>query len=215
VTAKDVEELIVAPMVRLYAPPEHLSGNPDGREAALREYVRALERYPRSALEKIWRVVIDEQIQPAWPTPGALVAVGRRVYRGPLEPSDEEENVRRAREMAERYAARFMKTTRTALLARREGWAGHLRSYVEAAAWVQAQWICGVSAVGFDSVLTRHLGNFDSAREALMAYREVVENSLDRGLVRVNVPRDLIERWRKVALSSAERCETRGEWTGR
>jgi hypothetical protein len=60
--------------------------------------------------------------------------------------------------------------------------------YVGAAAWVQAQLICGVQNIGWDATLAADLGQFRSSQNAFDAYRQTVQNAVGRGHVRVTVP---------------------------
>jgi hypothetical protein len=195
VTVQDVQEAIVKPMLRLYMAPGHLRENPHEQPAALQEYFRSLEHYPRPVLEQVWRVVVEEHTLSIWPPPGKILEICRRVPRSSPKTNEVDQRLQQARDLAETYAQRFMKTSQVARLAKREGWSGYLRSYVEAASWVQAQLIGGIRDIGFDSILTRHLGTFASAQEALQAYRRTLPKSLDKGQIRVTVPKSLVSQW--------------------
>lgn len=194
-----MEELILIPMTRLYVAPLHLRANPREREPALDEYTRALERFPRTVLERAWRLVVEEHALSIWPAPGVIVAFARSVRGETVVPDEERQKRQRAEEMAEKAVNLFLKRSRVAQRAKQEGWMGHLRPYVETACQVQAAFLCGLQGIGFNGVLTRHLGNFDSAREALEAYRDSVRTNLAKGEIRVQVPRPLVAEWRQRA----------------
>ena len=90
-----------------------------------------------------------------------------------------------------------MKTSQVARLAWREVWAGQLLDYVQAAAWVQAQLICQVQHIGWDTKLAEGLGQFHSSQEAFAAYRRTIERPVERGQIRVTVPPSRLRRWQR------------------
>lgn len=195
--SRDVDELIIGPMTALYPAPQHLRADADRRAAALAEYRRALGRFDRATLAAGWAAVAAEHAFWVWPNPGLVSEACRRCAPPPPAVSAEGAKRARAQEMADAYETRFMATTQQAALARSEGWAPELAEYVREAAWVQAQLICGVAAVGYATVLIPREQRARPAREAFAAYRESVEAAVARGRVRVTVPPERVRAWRR------------------
>lgn len=202
-----MEEAVLRPMQRVYLPPRHLrrydTDDPDAKEEALEQYRQALAGYDRATLEKAWQRVRAGHDYSIWPTPAALVQAAELSLPRPRPPSEVELRQLRAMERAEEYAAAFMRRRKVARLAREEGWAGRLRSYVFAAAWVQAQLIDGLdrepgAGITLPADLTRHAGCGTSA-EALAWCREAFAAQTDAGEIDVRVPERLAGAWRREA----------------
>lgn len=190
-----VREIILEPMCALFPPPQHLRDRRETLALALASYERALARFDRATLQQGWDQVVAEQTFWCWPNPGEIVAACRQCL--PRSPSDEEKRKAQALELADAYTSRFMKTAHVARLARREGWSGRLQDYVQDAAWVQAQLICGVRNLGWNTHLAENLGAFRSSAEAFAAYRATLAGQVERGQLRVTVPRRQIADWKE------------------
>jgi hypothetical protein len=199
-----VREVILGPMRALYPPPQHLR-EPKALEIALAAYETALARFDRETLQKGWDKIIADHNFWCWPNPGLIVEACRQCEKRPKPPSEEEQRRQQALEMAEAYTAHYMKTSQVARQARRDGWAGHLLEYVQAAAWVQAQLICQVRHIGWDTKLAQGLGQFRSSSDAFLAYRKTAEKAVERGLVRVSIPQSRIHEWKEQSGSWPER----------
>jgi hypothetical protein len=201
---KDIEEVVLRPMQRTFLPPRHLRyhnpDDPDAKEEALEQYYQALAAYDRETLEKAWRKVRAEHDFSIWPTPAKLVQAAELFLPRPRPPSEAEQRRQRAWESAEEYANRFMKRRQLAKLARRDGWAGRLRVYVQGAAWVQAQLIEGLEkeGIGLPTELT-HAGAFRSSGEALSHFQKAFRRQVEEGEIDVSVPKGLVEHWKQEA----------------
>jgi hypothetical protein len=191
-----VRDVILGPMRALYPPPQHLR-EPKALELALAAYETALAGFDRETLQKGWDKVVADHNFWCWPNPGLIAEACRQCEPRPKPPSEEEQRRQKAQELAEAYASRYMKSSQVAKLARREGWAGNLLDYVQSAAWVQAQLVCQVRHLSWDSKLAEPLGRFRSSQEAFAAYRPTVEKALERGQVRVTVPQARIRQWKE------------------
>ena len=99
-----------------------------------------------------------------------------------------------AMQMAEDYTTQFMKRRKVARVAKEEGWAGNLRRYVHASAWVQAQAIQGLDGISWDSGA---IGDRDDLT-AILKRKNVKDGKID-----VTVPEDRQEGWRERAKEKA------------
>jgi hypothetical protein len=79
-----------------------------------------------------------------------------------------------------------------------------LLDYVQAAAWVQAQLLCHVQHIGWDTKLAHGLGDVRTSQEAFDAYRKTVEGTVERGHIRVIVPQSRIRQWKDGNHAQAE-----------
>src|SRR5271154_1896899 len=99
---QDVEELILAPMRRIFVTPRHLQAEPETiKVKALAEYVDALERFDRNTLTEAWRKVRREHPLSIWPPPGDFERAAELFQPRPLPPSPEVQKREQARQMAE------------------------------------------------------------------------------------------------------------------
>jgi hypothetical protein len=179
-------------MARQYPAPQHLRRDQAAREQMLADYEQALSPFDADTLGKAWAKVVSEHRYWCWPNAGTLVAACRA-----FAPSEEQRR-QRALDMADAYTARYFKTSQLAKLAQREGWRPQLRQYVEAAAWVQAECICGVRSIGWSpDILLPHAEDHHSSREMFVAYRPAVEQAVKHGRIRVHVPAERIRAWRE------------------
>jgi hypothetical protein len=192
-----VRQVIIEPMGELYLPPLHLRADREARSRALDAYETALAPFDRTTLQRAWEKVVAEQTFWVWPNPGVIVEACRQCQSRSKPPSDKNQPRAKALQMTEDYTRRYMRTSQVAKLATREGWDGKLREYVAGAAWVQAQLICQVQAIGWDTHLADDLGHFHSSQEAFTAYRKTIEKPVERGQIRVTVPRSRIREWKE------------------
>jgi hypothetical protein len=209
-----VREAILKPMLEIYAAPPHLIDAQD-RKRALAAYERVLSRFDRQTLKRAWEQVAAIHTAWTWPSPAFIQLTCQRLPRHPAPPSEEEQRRSRAIEMADDYARKFMKGSHVAELARKEGWAERLSSYVRSAAWVQAQIICGVREIGWDICLVPNWDSYGSAQAAFAAYRQTVAKCVERGQIRVNVPKDRIVEWKEQIPQGAAASPSRNGAVGR
>ena len=186
-------------MLALYPPPHHLRGDAKKQTEALAAYAKALAAFDGPTLAAGWELVTAEHQFWVWPNPGVVVEACRRCAPPPPAVGDQESRRLRADALADDYAARFMRTTHLAKLAAAGGWAAGLRAHVRAAAWVQAQIICGVRGIGFPSELVPVESRGQSAQECFETYKKAVAGPLARGRIRVTVPPSLAREWSRAA----------------
>ena len=94
--------------------------------------------------------------------------------------------------MAYAYRKRFMETSQTGRGAKAEGWAEPLKPYVDEAAWVQAQYLCGRTDVGYSSTVL--FGRGEPSAEFFERAREQEA----RGFIRVQLaPPGMAEGWKR------------------
>jgi hypothetical protein len=212
VTAKDVHAVILARLPALGSPGERFFPDPDtDRERAwaliAREYVEALEQFDRPTLERAFARVRDQNTTGFWPSPGKF----RQAALSLATPEPDANAARRdaAEQRAGEYVARFMKTSKLLREARKDGWAGELLAYVQAAASVQAQVIAGTKGISWDAAL------LDPASDAAPGEQidALVAECRERGLaeVKVQVPRDRVKAWRAHASAHPAKPE-QSEW---
>ena len=75
-SANAVEVEILAPMQRLFLPPQRM--DEAQQIAALREYIGALQRFHVDDLRAAWQSVRDSHTTRAWPAPAAFVLEARK-----------------------------------------------------------------------------------------------------------------------------------------
>jgi hypothetical protein len=194
---RTVQDIILKPMQELYLPPLHLRHDADAQTCVLDAYAKALAPFDADTLQRAWQKVIAEQTNWIWPSCGSIAAVCRQCQPKPAPPSEEERRREKALQMADDYAAQFMKTSHLANLATREGWSGRLREYVYDAAWVQAQLLCHVRDVSFSTNLIESPSRFHSSREAFAAYCQTIGHSTERGEIHIGVPPARIQEWQE------------------
>lgn len=193
-----VRTLILERMQAVFMPPQQVRANRQARQLALVEYEQALQGFTAEVLEQAWVKVRNEHELVIWPPIRRFLDACRYYAVREGQPSPEEGRRQQALEQANAYTSRFLKHSVLAQRARAEGWLGELQNYVQAAAWVQAQLLCGVRQLGFDSVLLEE-GEYRSAQAAFAAYRTQVAKELTKGEIKVRVPAARIEQWRAQA----------------
>ena len=202
-----VRELIIEPLVERYPPPWHLRHSPEAQERALADYEAALANFDRGVLAQAWVKVVAAHDYWCWPTPAAFVAACESFAPRRPVPSEEERRREKAQSLADDFVGRYLKTSKLAKLARRECWLPPLRDYVQEAAWVQAQLLCGVRAIGWTPhTLLGDEATFRSSQEAFDAYRPQAEKAVKEGEIRVTVPRALIRQWKEAAAAEGGRA---------
>jgi hypothetical protein len=195
-----VRDIILKPMCELYLPPLHLRRDADAQDRALAAYETSLAPFDRDTLQRAWDKVVAGQTYWVWPNPGTIAEACRQCQPKPTPLSEEEQRKEKALSMADDYATHYMKTSHLAKLAAREGWSGRLREYVTDAAWVQAQLLCQVKNIGWNAKLAEGLGRFHSSAEAFAAYRKTISHALERGQIRVSIPRSRVLHWKEHAV---------------
>lgn len=178
-----------------------LRPSPPGRDvtreeawsAIEREYVEALGRFGRPALEKAYAKVRDGHTGGFWPAPGKFVQAARCYERPRPAPRD----ARRAEadRLAKAYVAGFLKSARYRR-AKKEGWHADALGYVQSHAHAQAQLITGCPAASFDPHTLMPGESFGSAAEAWAEYRRRAAAIVETSDIAVTLPRRLIGEWR-------------------
>lgn len=200
---EDVRSTIIEPMRLTWLPPRHLRTAPDGlsleemHEAVFGQYVDALGRFDTDTLEKAWQRVRDDHEYSIWPTPAKFVKAAKAAQPNP-PPDEAQIKCQEAKQMADAYVRKFMASRRKIVAeAREKGFAGYLLEYVQATAWIQAQWICGLNNVSFSArviSVSRHHG---SSEAILEEYRKTLPDDLKE--ISVSIPKARVEAWREVA----------------
>lgn len=78
-SASDVQTEILGPMQRIFYPPRKME--PEDEQAALRDYVSALQDFPAADLSASWAFVRDSHPKTSWPIPSAFVLAAARSRR--------------------------------------------------------------------------------------------------------------------------------------
>ena len=206
-TSQDVEEAVIRPMRALFPPPVHLRGDAEAQRLALDTYRRGLTRFERPELERGWQNVAEGNGYWCWPTLAELArACGQCRKEAQAAEPVAEPWAEKAAGMAYAYRKRFMETSQTAARAKAEGWAEPLKAYVDEAAWVQAQYLCGRKDVGYNStVLFGRGATASDCRERAAEFFERARDQAERGFIRVNVPPSMAEGWKRECGDSAGR----------
>jgi hypothetical protein len=190
----DVQAAIIEPMLD-YPPPRRLLDRPGGVERALVPYRRALARFSRFVLEQAWQKTLEENKVWCWPTVEALLSNAVAIHQR-TQAREQDTWVEQATRLADQYTRRFMKTHQAAVRAREGGYERELRTYVQEAAWVQAQYLLGRTGVAFTSAVLFPEGEDRNARAE---WFEKAGTQAEKGSIKVNVPSKLVERWKQQA----------------
>ena len=78
-TARDVDEAIIDPMVAIFPPPMHVRGCHEAALLLLDVYRKVLAGYPRAVLEQAWTKVAAENTYWIWPRPADIVQACRQI----------------------------------------------------------------------------------------------------------------------------------------
>jgi hypothetical protein len=192
-TPKKPVDTIIERMTSLYEAPRYLRGNKAAMEAALSCYRQGLERFDQAVLEQAWQKAVEQNEMWCWPTLQALVSLAEK-----FQPKTQPEPwVERANDLADAYHKHFMKTSRMAMKARTEGWAGELSDFIRESAWVQAQILVGRERPSYSGLLVSHLPNIEEKKEAMAEFLEKARVQASKGYIQVRPPGALIERWRE------------------
>ncbi|MBA4068174.1 MAG: hypothetical protein C0501_31635 [Isosphaera sp.] len=199
-TARDVRDVILARLPALGSPGERFFPDPDtDRERAweliAREYVEALRQFDRPTLERAFARVRDTNTTGFWPSPGRF----RQAALSLLDPAPDADAAKRraAEQRAEAYVSRYLKTSRLYREARKDGWAGELLAYVQAAASVQAQVIEGTRGMSWDPALLDPASDAEPKEQLDAFVADCRRQKLAE--VRIAVPRGRIAAWRAAA----------------
>src|SRR5262249_34842145 len=120
---------------------------------ALGVYRRALGRFERPVLEQAFQKASAENEYVMWPKCAALLTAAEHFHRlAHPHGRDADAWVEKATQMVDAYVRRFMKASTYAARAREGGYEREVRRYVEAASWVQAQYLLGRSGVAYDAL---------------------------------------------------------------
>jgi hypothetical protein len=184
---------ILGLMQEAFPPPVNLRGNPRGIGIALAYYRAALEPFDAETLDRAWLKAASENRYRKWPECAEILAAAREIKKGRAAGATKEEWVERALGLADAYVRRFMKGSRAGESARAGGYAGEMKAYVEAVAWVQAQYLVGRKDVAYTSgaIFGRERPDDEFFRRA--------KAQADSGYIQVRIPHVLIERWRRGA----------------
>ncbi len=102
-----------------------------------------------------------------------------------------------AEEMAHRYVSHYLRHSKLARLAEQEGWVNPLTNFVSGSGSVQAQFLCEVDPIGWDTSIAEHLGEFHSSQAAYQMFRPTIAGAIERGRIGVRVPPTLIRSWKE------------------
>lgn len=212
--ARAVEEAILRPMRAIYPPPVHLRGDPDALRLALDTYRRGLARFERPVLEAAWQLAAEGNEYWTWPKLSDLIGHAQEIKRqeqrrnGTGRPASDE-RIEQAVALSDAYTRSFMKSSRLAGRSKAEGWERQLRAYVQEAAWVQAEFICGVPAVGYSATLFNypHI-SAEECREQAETFLTAAREQAEKGHIRVHVPPRMVQQWTAGAAKGSPR--TRG-----
>jgi hypothetical protein len=200
--SRDVDEAVIAPMLIALPAPLHIRGKPAAIETLLNVYRHALAGFERETLEKAWLKVAASQDYWCWPMPETLVKAAKHFHdlAHPFDPRQTDAWVDKAQALTDAYVKRFMLTTQTAVRAREGGYEAALKEYVEAASWVQAQFIVGRHNVGYSAcVLSGPKADGEEKAEFFEKAREQAKS----GHIRVNIPPAKIEAWKQLGQGRA------------
>ncbi len=194
---EEIEDCVLRPMVASLPAPTHVRGNPAAIETLLNVYRKALDRFDRPILDQAWQKVASEQNFWVWPLPETIVRAAEHFHRlaHPNASQEADTWVERATKLSDDYVTRFMQTTQAAVRARENGYEAALKRYVEAASWVQAQYIEGRSGVGYDHGVQFPCPERD--KEAEQAWFDRQRAQARTGHIKVTVPSAMIERWKE------------------
>ena len=78
-SANDVQNEILGPMQRLFYAPRKME--PEDEQAALRDYVSALQNFPAADLATAWAFVRDSHPKTSWPVPSTFVLAAHRARK--------------------------------------------------------------------------------------------------------------------------------------
>lgn len=205
-----VNQVIIDPMTRLYQPPAHLRGreNEAGLRDTVAEYQAGLSRYSRHVLEAAWAEVKAEHEAWIWPHLKTIKAAcekraGSASGGGGSYDSPEKLKIQRATDLW-KAAIRDFESSALALRSTAEGWIGDLWPYANAAAWLQAQHIAGVTNVGYSALDL--CGPYAPEAEIRRAVQEA-RNAAAGGGIEITVPQPMIEKWRNHAVMARQKAE--------
>jgi hypothetical protein len=152
-SAEDVNELVIDPMVARLPPPKHIRGDDKAAEGLLNRYRGALAGFRRPILEEGWETAASRLTVWTWPTPGEVAEACMEAQRKAEREGRNDEWVQAAEDASYAYTKRFMKTSAVAARARAEGREAELKRYVKECAWVQAQAIEGQQRLGYNGTV--------------------------------------------------------------
>jgi hypothetical protein len=193
-SAEDVDELVIDPMVTRLPPPRHVRDNDAAVEELLDSYRHALCRFNRPTLEEGWRIASARLTVWTWPTPGEVAEACKEALREAAREGDADAWVQHATDLSDQDVRRFMTTSAHAARAREGGYEDKLKQYVRECAWVQAQYICGQEGVGYDHRTIFGTGPRD--REAEQEWFTRQSEQAEKGSIQVRVPPRHTEGWR-------------------
>jgi len=188
---------LLARMQAELPPPIHLRGNAEAQEQFLADYVQVLSGWSREVLEAAWPVVLSRQEFWIWPRPQQIHDACKQIANQRQRPINLEERRQEAQELADRYMHNYLRRSQVAKLAEKEGWIEPLKHFVRESAWVQAQLLCKIGSVGWDTSIAAHLGEFRSSQDAFNGFRQTIAGAVQRGRIEVHVPPTLIRAWKE------------------
>jgi hypothetical protein len=186
-------------------PPTHLRGDAEAQKQFLADYEQVLSGWSQEVLEAAWPDVLSRQEFWIWPRPQQIHDACKQIASQRQQPINHEERRREAEELANRYTHKYLRRSQLAKLAEKEGWITSLTHFVQESAWVQAQLLCKVSSIGWDTSIAAHLGEFHSSQEAFNAFRQTVAGAIRRGRIEVHVPPALIRAWKDEVQNSLDK----------
>ena len=198
-TRKDVQEVVLGPMLDVYMPGQHIRHDHHAQHRALNQYVMALEKYDRPTLERAWSIVRDTHELVVWPTPQQFVEAAKSIQPNVL--GEETLKRQRAEAMKDSKLREYAKNSKLFKQAEREGWGTPLLQYVEEQLWIQSQVLAGCRGVGFEAHLLGTDTKVSSAQEAFDQIRDWLGDrfATERKLIVKPPPAKLLQRWKESA----------------
>jgi hypothetical protein len=177
--------------------PTHLRANAKARDTFLADYERVLSGWSKEVLDAAWPVVLSRLEFWIWPRPQEIHDACKEVARRVQPAGEFAKQHEEAQQQADRFVKHYRSHSAVVKLADREGWTQPLMTFVRESAWVQAQILCKVRHIGWDTKIAKHLGRFRTSQEAFDAYRQSISGALQRGRIEVRVPKTLIQEWKE------------------
>ena len=207
-TRKDVDEVILKPMLDVYMPGHHLRGHAEAQSRALAQYANALERFDRSTLMRTWEVVRDRHELVVWPTPQQFVTVAASIQ--PNCVGEETQKRHHAEEMRDTKLRDYQRTSQLFKQAERDGWGTPLLHFVEEQLWIQAQVLAGCRGVGFDAQLLGRDTEMASSQDAYNQIRDWLGDRFvnEQKLIVKPPPAKLVQRWKEMAHTEVDERST-------
>jgi hypothetical protein len=191
-------ESLLRLMQNAYDPPKAIRGRPEAIRERLRIYRDALAPFDAHVLDRAWLEAAGRHHFEQWPDCAEILKAAERLHavacpKTAAKSWDEE----KAGALRDAYVQKFMRHSQYAERARSGGYEREMARYVEAAAHVQSQMICGRHGEGYEHGVLFPGRERDKAAENEFFAR--AREQAATGAIRVRIPLALIERWKEGA----------------